>query len=89
MSESPLVFPDLAPDAWACIQQKAADRGFHLTGDTGQLEQMGVTIGWAYDSARQTLTFTTLNKPVFIPQSMVESQLRNLIDASGCLAPKP
>lgn len=89
MSESPLVFPNVSADAWKCIAQKAADRGFALNADRGQLEQMGVTIAWEYDAAAATLTFRTMNKPVFVPQSMVEAQLRNLIDGSGCLAPKP
>ena len=89
MSESPLVFPNVSAGEWACIQQKAGDRGFALSSDSGELEQMGVTIRWTYDGAAQTLTFTTVNKPVFVPQSMVEAQLRNLIDSSGCLAPKP
>ena len=89
MSDSHLVFSNISSGEWACIQQKAGDRGFALGSDSGQLEQMGVTIGWQYDAGAQTLTFTTLNKPVFVPQSMVEAQLRNLIDSSGCIAPKP
>ena len=89
MSDSPLRFSPVSPGEWSCIREKAADRGFNLNGDSGQVQQMGVTVGYNYDAEVQTLTFTVVDKPVFIPSSMVETQLRNVIESSGCLAPKP
>ncbi len=48
-----------------------------VTGTTdGTIAGHGVTANYQYDSASQTLSVDVIQHPFYIPESMIESQLR-------------
>ncbi|HEX8325083.1 MAG TPA: hypothetical protein VF595_14355 [Tepidisphaeraceae bacterium] len=80
----PVVFEDVSPEKWACLQAKIAAEGYAVTGDAGEATASGVTLTWAYDSAAQTLTIQCTKHPFVLPCALVNAKIKSLYDNSGC-----
>jgi len=57
--------------------QIATQQGINLIGSSGTIEKMGVKADWIYEDG--VLTITIVDKPAFLPTSMVEEQLKKLL----------
>ena len=74
-----LVFEGFTRERFNLIEQKVAEFGFRLPGDSGQESQKGFTLRWDFDEAAGTLTLQCLASPFFMPCSMVNEKLRQAV----------
>lgn len=63
---------------FAAAAQRLQQYGVNLTGPSGTLSRSGVTARYTY--ANDLLTIEVIEKPFFMPLSVVESQMRSYID---------
>jgi hypothetical protein len=56
------------------------ETGLTLVGDKGLSEKSGVSVSWAYDEAKQSLTFQTLKTPFFISEGAVDQKIHNVVE---------
>lgn len=62
---------------FAAAAQRLQAFGVNLTGTTGTLSRDGITARYNYANA--VLTIEILDKPFFLPASVIESQMRSYI----------
>lgn len=62
---------------FAAASQRLQAYGVNLTGPSGTLSREGVTARYNY--AHGVLTIEILEKPFFLPLSLIESQMRSYI----------
>ena len=62
---------------FASAAKRLRDYGVDLSGSSGTLSRDGVTARYLY--ANEKLTIEVLNKPFFLPLTVIESQLRGYI----------
>jgi hypothetical protein len=62
---------------FAAAAQRLQAYGVNLTGRTGTLSREGITARYNYDGAK--LAIEVLEKPFFLPLSLIESQMRSYI----------
>ena len=56
------------------------ETGLALVGDKGLAQKSGVVVSWAYDEAKQELTFQTLKTPFFISEGAVDQKIHNTVE---------
>lgn len=62
---------------FAAASQRLAAYGVNLTGPTGTLSRDGITARYSY--ANNLLSIEIVDKPFFMPLSVIESQMRSYI----------
>lgn len=62
---------------FAAASQRLQAYGVNLTGTSGTLSRSGVTARYNY--ANNLLTIEIIDKPAFMPLSLIESQMRGYI----------
>jgi hypothetical protein len=62
---------------FAVASQRLQAYGVNLTGPSGTLSRDGITARFSY--ANNLLTIEVIDKPFFIPLSVIESQMRSYI----------
>jgi hypothetical protein len=62
---------------FAAASQRLQAYGVNLTGPSGTLSRDGITARFSY--ANNLLTIEVIDKPFFIPLSVIESQMRSYI----------
>ena len=67
----------LTETQFAAAAQRLRDHGVDLAGRSGTLSREGVTARYNY--ADEVLTIEILDKPFFLPLSLIESQMRSYI----------
>jgi hypothetical protein len=65
---------------FATATQRLREHGIELSGPSGTLSQQGVTA--RYQHADGKLTIEILDKPFFMPLSMIESRMKSYIEQS-------
>lgn len=86
MSCDTLTFTGITQAQFSELEQKGADAGVAVSGNSGEASHSGVTIAWNYDPATLTLTLTCTHKPFIVGCEYVNSQLTKLVQ-SLILAP--
>jgi hypothetical protein len=67
----------LTEDQFAAAGKRLQAHGVNLTGPSGTLSRSGVTARYNY--ANNLLTIEIVDKPRFMPLSVIESQMRSYI----------
>jgi hypothetical protein len=62
---------------FAAASERLRAYGVELVGSSGTLSREGVTARYSY--ANEKLTIEVLDKPFFLPLSLIESQMRSYI----------
>jgi len=62
---------------FAAASQRLQAHGVNLTGSSGTLSRDGITARYSY--ANNLLTIEVIEKPFFVPLTVVESQMRSYI----------
>lgn len=62
---------------FSAAAKRLRDYGVDLTGPSGTLSRDGITARYNYDGSK--LTIEILEKPFFLPLSVIESQMRGYI----------
>jgi len=65
---------------YAAAAQRLSKNGIELTGTTGTLTKDGVTA--KYTHADGTLTVEILDRPMFLPLSLIEGRLQSYLEQS-------
>jgi hypothetical protein len=68
-----LTFP-LSPSQYQSRVSELAAQGIPITGNSGEVEYKGVTVGYSYNGT-DTLVVTIEKKPWYDPESTVESAI--------------
>ena len=76
-------FTNITSDRFAAIQQKAAQSGINITGNSGQTNQQGFTFSWQFDPTAQTLTIQCLDHPFFAPCGTINGKIHDLMDGTA------
>ena len=74
-----MTFDGLTPDHYNDLLAKAQSQGLQITGDSGSTSYQGIDFTWQYDSSSQSLTITCTEKPFFVPCSMIEQKIREVL----------
>lgn len=59
--------------------------GVELPGHSGVIEAHGFKVEVHYDRVAKTLTFELLNKPWFVPESLIDRKIDEWLSASGAV----
>lgn len=62
---------------FAATQKALTEAGVDATGPTGTISRQGVTANYAYAEGKFTVEVT--GKPTFLPLSMIENKLREMV----------
>lgn len=65
---------------FATASQRLREHGIELSGPSGTLSQQGVTA--RYQHADGKLSIEILDKPFFMPESLIESRLKAYVEQS-------
>jgi hypothetical protein len=69
-------FEGITPEIVGRLKQGLLQKGIKpFDGDSGTIEAMGVKLSVDYQAAQQTLDIRILEKPAFIPDSLVWAQV--------------
>ena len=69
----------ITAERYAALLAKAHAQGLALEGISGAATHQGMHFTWSYDEAAAALTIQCLEKPFFVPCSMIEAQIRSLV----------
>ena len=75
----PMSFDGLTPEKYETLLKTAQAQGLNITGTTGNTTYQGLDFTWNYDQAAESLTIHCTEKPFFVPCSMIESKIRDVI----------
>lgn len=73
-------FNNVTAGVWQCLVTKVGKYGVNITTNTGDAESHGVKVHWNYDPASQILQVQAMKTPFFIPCSLVNSKLHDVMD---------
>jgi hypothetical protein len=79
MSCPAITLGGLTPEKYASLLETAKRQGLELTGDRGSTAYQGMDFTWSYDAAAESLTIQCTSKPFFVPCSMIEERIRQLV----------
>jgi hypothetical protein len=75
-------FQNVSPEVWERLAKKAEAYGVPIRGCSGSDSAAGATFRWHYDPEAQTLEMQCLERPFFLPCSVVEHELAKLVEES-------
>jgi hypothetical protein len=79
-----VIYENITPQRLAAIEARAQQElGISISGDEGTASKGGITIGWVYDPADQTLTVGDTGKPWYVPESKIDEELTGLVNATA------
>jgi hypothetical protein len=80
MSNCPAItLEGITAEKYQALLATAQSQGLNLTGESGSTSYQGMEFSWNYEPAANALTIHCINKPIFVPCSMIESRIRALI----------
>jgi hypothetical protein len=78
-----VIYENINPQRLAAIEARAQQElGFSISGNEGTATKNGITISWVYDSSDQTLTVGDTRKPWYVPESKIDEELTELVNAT-------
>jgi hypothetical protein len=78
-----VIYENITPQRLAAIEAKAQhELGISISGNEGTATKNGITISWVYDPSDQTLTVGDTRKPWYVPESKIDEELTELINAT-------
>jgi len=79
MSCPVITLNDISAEKYQVLLEAAQAQGLNLVGESGSTNYQDLEFTWSYDPATLTLIIQCVDKPIFIPCSMIESRIRALI----------
>jgi hypothetical protein len=79
MSCPAIALPGMTPEKYASLLETANAKGLALSGDSGATSYQGIDFTWSYNQPAATLTIQCTVKPFFIPCSMIEQKIQELV----------
>lgn len=79
MSCPVITLHDISPEKYEMLIGSAQAQGLNLVGTSGSTTFQDLEFTWSYDASTQTLIIQCIDKPIFIPCSMIESRVRSLV----------
>ena len=81
MACKPITFRNISRLKFMAIRARInAQADVQCAGDTGTATGNGFTAEWLYEEAAQALTITCTQKPWFVAESLVEGEIRSLVE---------
>jgi hypothetical protein len=81
-----VIYENITPQRLAAIEAGAQQvLGISISGNEGTATKNGITISWVYDPSDQTLTVGDTRKPWYVPESKIDEELTELVNATGSL----
>jgi hypothetical protein len=78
-----VIYENINPQRLAAIEARAQlELGISISGIEGTATMNGITISWVYDPKDQTLTVGDTRKPWFVPESKIDEELTDLMNAT-------
>lgn len=77
----------MSEEQFATASRRFATNGIELTGNSGTLTKDGITA--KYDYAEGHLKIEVIDRPFFLPLSMIEGRLQHYLEQSLATAAKP
>lgn len=78
-----MIYENINPQRLAAIEARAQlELGISISGIEGTATMNGITISWVYDPKDQTLTVGDTRKPWFVPESKIDEELTDLMNAT-------
>ena len=78
-----MIYENITPQRLAAIEARAQQElGIAISGNEGTATKNGITISWVYDSSDQTLTVGDTRKPWYVPESKIDEELTELVNAT-------
>jgi hypothetical protein len=78
-----VIYENITTQRLAAIEARAQQElGICISGNEGTATKNGITIGWVYDPAGQTLTVGDTRKPWYVPESKIAEELTALVNAT-------
>jgi hypothetical protein len=76
-------FNNVTPAAWRSAKQAVAAKfGVQIATDSGSVNSDGFTVYWHYDAGTGTLSIQCTDSPFFIPCSMINSEIHEMVEAT-------
>lgn len=78
-----MIYQNITPQLLAAIEARAQQQlGIAISGNEGTASKNGITIAWVYDPSGQTLTVGDTRRPWYVPESKVDEELTELVNAT-------
>lgn len=78
-----MIYQNITPQRLAAIEARAQQQlGISISGNAGTATKNGITIAWVYDPSGQTLTVGDTRRPWYVPESNVDEELTELVNAT-------
>jgi hypothetical protein len=78
-----VIYENITPQRLAAIEARAQQElGISISGNEGTATKNGITIGWVYDPSGQTLTVGDTRRPWYVPESKIDEELTELVNAT-------
>lgn len=78
-----MIYENITPPRLAAIETKAQhELGISIIGNEGTATKNGITISWVYDPSGQALTVGDTGKPWYVPESKIDEELTELVNAT-------
>jgi hypothetical protein len=81
MSCAAQVFSGITDARFQCLVAKASANGIAISGNSGSASKDGITIAWNFDPGSQTLTLQCTATPFFLPCSVINGKIHEMVDA--------
>jgi hypothetical protein len=78
-----VIYENITPLRLAAIEARAQhELGISISGNEGTATKNGITIGWVYDAAGQTLTVGDTRRPWYVAESKIAEELTELVNTT-------
>lgn len=78
-----MTFEGLSPARYEALLQTAQAQGLALAGEAGSTKYQGMEFAWRYEAASQRLTIQCVDKPFFVPCSLIEERIKAVVGEAG------
>ena len=79
MSCPVITLNNISPDKFQMLLAHSQAQGLNLVGESGSTTYQGLDFTWNYDASTQTLIIQCVDKPIFIPCSVIEARIRSMV----------
>jgi hypothetical protein len=85
MACSPVSFSEITREKFNAVvtRVRAQAPDVNLTGDQGTASGKGFTVQWSYAEPHQVLIVQCMKKPFIVPEAVVNSKIRDLVEVDG------